>query len=401
MTGAARILLGSLFLVGAMSLFSCFPTLKKEAQCPEESLVPVRFSYPTFRDDTHVDSLVLALERSLLYLNRLDSGKIFRYGPHKFACQYVRESHKAFLKLIRENSDPDELSKKVKEHFRVYRAAGRAGNNKVLFTGYFEPVLDGLLTSDKTFKYPIYQTPDDLLRIDLSRFNKKFEGEKIIARIERKNVLPYYSRYQIENEKVLAGRNLEIAWLKNPIDVAFLQIQGSGRLKLPDGKTIMVGYQVSNGQPYRSIGRYMIDRGFIDKEQISMQTIRSYLFEHPEVIEEVLDHNPSYVFFRILESGPYGSINVPLTPGRSLALDTRLFPKGALAFVTCQRPVLDSRGKIVEWTKLSRFVVNQDTGGAIKGAGRGDLFWGSGLYAEVAAGHLKHDGELYILIKKD
>ena len=131
-----------------------------------------------------------------------------------------------------------------------------------------------------------------------------------------------------------------------------------------------------------------------------MQGIRRYLSEHPEVVDEVLNHNPSYVFFRVLDSEPVGNIGVPLTPGRSVALDYRLFPKGALAFVSCRKPVVDDKGRIIKWIKFSRFVLNQDTGGAIRGAGRADLFWGSGLYAETAAGHMKHEGELFILIKK-
>ena len=132
-----------------------------------------------------------------------------------------------------------------------------------------------------------------------------------------------------------------------------------------------------------------------------MQAIRRYLSEHPEVSNEVLNCNPSYVFFRMLESEPLGNINVPLVPGRSLALDARLFPKGALAFVSCQKPTVDDEYRITEWNKFSRFVLNQDTGGAIKGAGRADLFWGSGPYAEAAAGHMKHEGDLYLLIGKE
>ena len=194
--------------------------------------------------------------------------------------------------------------------------------------------------------------------------------------------------------------NLEIAWLKNKIDLAFLHIQGSGRLSLPDGKTIVVGYNASNGRPYRSIGRYMLEKGFITRKQISMQTIKSYLNEHPEVLNEVLNHNPSYVFFQVLETGPLGNIGVPLTPGRSIALDSAIFPKGALGFISCQKPVLNTKGDIVKWVKFSRFVFNQDTGGAIKGAGRADIFWGRGHHAETAAGHMKHEGELYILISK-
>lgn len=400
MLTTARIIPKLLLVFLIIGLFGCYPTLKKKAQRPKDALKQVRFFYPTFSDDMHSDSLILAIERNLEYLNRLDPEKIFRYGSHSFTCQQVRESQEIFRKLLLKNQDPSQLNKMLKRHFQLYRAAGRVGNNKILFTGYFEPVYDGSLTADGVFKYPIYKKPDDLIRINLSPFSSKFKGESIFARIEDKKILPYYSRYNIEADKALRGRNLEIAWLKNPVDVAFLHIQGSGRLRLPDGNSILVGYQAKNGRPYRSIGRYMIDKGFLKKEKISMQSIRSYLSEHPEIVEDVLNHNPSYVFFRMLGDNPLGNIGVPLTPGRSLALDRDLFPKGALSFISCKKPVVNDQGVITKWIKFSRFVLNQDTGGAIRGAGRADLFWGSGAYAEVAAGHMQHDGELYILIKK-
>jgi membrane-bound lytic murein transglycosylase A len=144
----------------------------------------------------------------------------------------------------------------------------------------------------------------------------------------------------------------------------------------------------------------MIEKGFLTREEMSMQAIRKYLTENPEVLDEVLNYNLSYVFFQQVDNGPLGSIGVLLTPGRSIALDSRIFPKGALGFIVCQKPSINDQGEIVGWTTFSRFVLNQDTGGAIKGAGRGDIFWGSGPYAELTAGHLRHEGDLYILIKK-
>jgi membrane-bound lytic murein transglycosylase A len=239
-----------------------------------------------------------------------------------------------------------------------------------------------------------------LIRIDLSPFGERFKGETIVARIEGKKVQPYFSRSQIEGEKALEGRGLEIAWLKDPLDVAFLHIQGSGRVKLSDGNDFLVHYQASNGRPFQSIGRYMIKKGLLPREGMSMQAIRKYLTEHPEVREEVLNQNPSYIFFRHVENGPWGSLGVLLTPGRSVALDPKFFPKGALGFISSQKPLVNDQGEITGWVKFSRFVAHQDSGGAIKGAGRADIFWGSGPYAEVAAGHLQHEGELYILIKK-
>ncbi|MDY7038423.1 MAG: MltA domain-containing protein [Thermodesulfobacteriota bacterium] len=389
-----------IILIFVFTFLGCFPALRKEAERPEQALRHVDFFYPRFLEDMDFSSLALALRRNLQYLNRVGLKRLFHYGPHVFTGRQVRDSQEFFLNFILKNPDSKELTRMIREHFLVYRAAGRAGNRHVLYTGYFEPVYEGRLTPDERYKYPIYRKPDDLIKIDLSLFNEKFDGKSITARIEEKKVLPYYSRKQIEKEKVLEGKKMEIAWLRDPIDVAFLHIQGSGRLRLQDGRTISVGYQAANGRPYKSIGRYMIEKGFISKEQMSMQSIRSYLSEHPEIVEEVLNHNPSYIFFRLLNDGPFGNINVPLTPGRSLALDFRLFPKGALCYISSRKPVVNNRGEITGWTNFSRFALNQDTGGAIRGAGRADIFWGNDKYAELAAGHMKHEGELFILIKK-
>jgi membrane-bound lytic murein transglycosylase A len=378
----------------------CHPVLKKEAQRPEEALRRVRFFFPKFSDDMDRESLTLAIRRNMEYLDRLAPETIFYYGADEFTAKQVRESQEAFLELLSKGLEPDHLSKEIRKTFRVYRATGRVKNRKVLFTGYYEPIYEGSLISDQVFRYPLYRPPDDLIRIDLSLFNEKFKGESIIARIQSKKVLPYYSRYQIEAEKALAGKGLEIAWLKDPLDVTFLHVQGSGRLRLPDGKELLVHYQASNGRPYRSIGRYMIEKGFLASEEMSMQAIRKYLTENPEVLDEVLNYNPSYVFFRKVENGPLGSLGVLLTPGRSIALDSKVFPKGALGFVLCQKPIVNDQGEILGWNPFFRFVVNQDTGGAIKGAGRADIFWGSGPYAEFTAGHLRHEGDLYILIKE-
>ncbi len=389
-----------LFILLALCFFTaCHPPLVKEAEGPEQALIPVRWFYPSFEDDMDLDSLGEAVERNLQYLTRQSPEREFVYGPHRYTCRQVMESQAAFLEMIRTVSSPKELNERVRKEFLVYKAAGRDG--QVLFTGYFEPILQGRLRPDSIFKYPIYRKPDDLIKIDLSLFNEEFKGKSIIARIDGKSVIPYYSREQIAQGRALEGRGLELAWLKDPVDVAFLQIQGSGRLDLGDGKTTRVGYAERNGLPYRSIGRYLMDRGLITREEMSMQAIRRILAERPEMVEEVLNYNPSYIFFRDLGTGPLlGNINTPITPGRTLALDSRLFPAGAIGWIKTQKPRVNDKGEIVSWEDFSRFVMNQDTGGAIKGPGRADLFWGSGPYAELAAGHMRHEGELYILMKK-
>ena len=212
--------------------------------------------------------------------------------------------------------------------------------------------------------------------------------------------MPYYDRKEIENEGRLEGKTGVIAWLKDRIDLFFLQIQGSGKIHLDTGGTIDVHYQATNGQPYRSIGKLLVDEGKIPREKISMQKIRDYLNHHPEEIETVLNYNPSYVFFKIEQNGPLGCLGVRLTPGRSIALDSRLYPAGGLALIETQKPLINGDGTILKWKSFSRFVLNQDTGGAITGPGRADIFWGNGTNAEITAGHMQEFGSLYFLILK-
>ena len=384
----------------SLSFSGCYPGLKKEATTPSEALEPITVFYPEFSDDMDRDSLIAAINYSIEYLNRLPGGTVLHYGPHSFTSRQVIESQKAFIEILQENFHSTEINQKIKTDFLVYRAAGGKKSSNVLFTGYFEPLYKASLTPDSVYRYPLYRKPDDLTTLDLSRFGNRFNGQKIVGRIVENAFVPYYTKVDIDEKGVLKGRGLEIAWLKDPVDVAFLQIQGSGKLILKDNSIISAGYSGKNGLPYRSIGRYMIEKGLLTKEKMSMQAIRDYLVKHPEIVSEVLSHNPSYVFFRRLEKGPFGNIGVQLTPGRSIALDSKLFPKGALGFITCKKPIIDSSGRVTSWQKFSRFVLNQDTGGAIRGAGRADIFWGNGAYAEIAAGHQNHKGELYILIKK-
>jgi len=378
----------------------CYPLVKKEITEPVHTLQRQRYFWPEFQDDMDVQSLGLAIERSLEYLSRLEHGTVFTYGPDVYSVEHIRHSLETFSQIITQNYDIKLFNEELRRKFLLYRAAGSRGNRKVLFTGYFEPVLEGSLSPDSLFQYPIYRKPDDLLKINLGLFRPEWNGLRLMGRIQGETVIPYHTREDIAEGNVLEGKNLEIAWLKDPLDSAILQIQGSGTISLPAGDSIRVGYSAANGHPYRSIGRYLIDKGYIERDRLTLQSIRSFLNDRPEIKDEILNYNPSYVFFRLLDTGPLGNINVALTPGRSLALDSRLFPKGGLTFVRCQRPVAGEDRTIVRWIPFSRFFLNQDTGGAIKGAGRGDIFWGSGAYAELAAGHLKHDGELYFLVLK-
>jgi membrane-bound lytic murein transglycosylase A len=288
----------------------------------------------------------------------------------------------------------------MEREFLWLRAAGSDVFGTVLFTGYYEPLLEGSLERTGPYQYPIYGRPPDLLEIDLGAFKESLRGKRIIGRLVGHRVVPYFSRAQIDGQGALNGRGLELLWLRDPVDLFFLHIQGSGQILLPNGRRIHVNYAGTNGRPYRSIGRILIDQGAIPREQMSMQAIKAYLKAHPEEMEEILFANPSYVFFRIVKEGPLGSLGVPVTPGRTIATDPRLFPRGGLAFIRARKPVTDGEGRILRWDRFSRFVLNQDSGGAIRGAGRVDLFCGSGPEAELTAGHLQHQGRLYFLLWK-
>ncbi len=390
---------GLYIIIIASALSSCHALIKKPLPTPENSFKRVRIFYPSFDDDIHFEGLSEAIHNNLIYLRRLPSDTIFKYGKLRISVSEVIETQQAFLHLIQANPTRQILKSEITRHFYVIKARGNT-KGKVLFTGYYEPVFPASRSPDNIYKYPIYRTPDDLLVIDLSLFRDEFKGRRIVGRIKGKKVVPYFSRRDIELEKALMGKGLEIAWLKDPLDVAFLHIQGSGILRLKNGDFLRVGFASSNGRPYRSIGRYLLEKGFIKRENMSMQAIRAFLSSHPQLMDEVLNYNPSYVFFRIIDNGPLGSLGVPLTPGRSIATDRNIFPPGALCYIETKRPEIDDSGNIRLWRKFGRFVLNQDTGGAIKGPGRVDIFWGSGTYAETAAGHMRHYGTIYLIIKK-
>ena len=387
-------------IILAFILSSCIPQKKEKSYTPSRALRLIRIDYPIFFDDLDYKDLELAIKRNMKFLKRLKPDTIFIYGKDHITCKQVIETQMLILKIIGKRPGIDELNRIIRDEFKLYKAAGLDQKGKVLFTGYFEPIFPASPKKDEIYKYPVYRRPDDLIVVDLSPFGERFRGEKIIARINGKKVLPYYSREDIELKKVLKGRGLEIAYLRSFIDLMFLQIQGSGKLLFPDGRIINVGYSISNGRPFRSIGRYLLEKGYITRDQLNMQSIRKFLENHPEIWPDIIRYNPSYVFFSIRKDGPYGNIKVILTPGRSIATDYRLFPKGALMFIRTKKPILDKEGNIVGWKKFCRFVLNQDTGGAIRGPGRVDIFFGTGKRAGIMAGSMKQIGDLYVLIKR-
>lgn len=386
----------SAILFSGCALLVPQPPDKKEA-----SLYRLSFSqYPVFADDMAYDSLKHGIIQSLTYLNRLPASHEFKFANDTFDAEHMIKSLEVFLDFIKTRPKYKELKEFIESNYWVYKSVGSNETSKVLFTGYYEPFLQGSLQKSETYRFPIYARPSDLSIIDLSLFSPKFKGKKIIGRYTNPEFVPYYDRKDIEREGLPADSILPLAWVDDKVDLFFLQIQGSGKIFLDNGQIINVHYHISNGRPYRSIGNYLIKKGKILLSEMSMQKIREYLNQHPEEIDTIFNYNPSYVFFKLEEDGPYGCLEVKLTPGRSIALDRAIFPSSALAFIETKIPVIDGDAKIHSWVNLARFVLNQDTGGAIQGPGRADLFWGNGSYAEIAAGYMKHSGSLYFLILK-
>lgn len=275
-------------------------------------------------------------------------------------CAAIEQLKLAFV------TDPDSSLRRILQTFFV--ALDPGAGTQALITGYYEPLLDGSRVPDAAHRYPLYRLPPDPTRFDRAEIDAG----------------------------ALAGQGLELLWVSDPVDAFFLHVQGSGRVRLPDGEIIRAGFAGTNERDYVSIGRAMVDAGIMSKEEVTAQSIRAYLAAHPDEVAGWLHKNPRYVFFRDLgpsqELGPIGALNVPLTPGRSVAVDPEFVSLGLPLWLNTTRP--DSGAPV------QRLVAAQDKGGAIKGPGRLDLFWGAGDEAEELAGLMKQPGQYWIIVPR-
>ena len=368
---------------------------------PVSSLIRVPDDgFPVFADDMDLKSLETAVEKSIQYYKRSAGKGPVRMDDSWVSVKDLQDSLIALREILRSSDTTEARQAKIREAFDVYQSTGSDGKNAVLFTGYFESLLKGSLTKTDQYRYPIYRVPDDAMIINLSKFGDRYKNEQVVGRIKNGELVPYYSRGEIEDQGSLNGRGLELAWVDDRVDLFFMHTQGSGKIELTDGSLLQVGYASRNGRPFQSISPYMLKTGKITPQETSYREIKKYLKEHPDELSEILGYNENFIFFRVVKEGPVGAIEEVLTPGRSIATDPDLFPKGALAFMRSRKPVLDQEGNVLSWIPFSRFVISQDIGSAIKGAGRVDLFCGSGREAEMLAGSLKERGELYFLVRK-
>jgi len=296
-------------------------------------------------------------------------------------------------------SAPDDAAVRAyfEQHFQPWQATQEDGSAEGLVTGYYEPLLKGDRARTARARFPLYAAPDDLVTVDLASVYPELKNLRLRGRVVGNKLVPYPTRKEIEasaaNGNTFKGKS--IAWAEDPVDLFFLQIQGSGRIELPDGSHLRVGYADQNGHPYLSIGKLLVERGELKLEQASMQGIKEWGAKNPDELPDLLASNPSFVFFRELPnslSGPLGALGVPLTGGRSIAVDPRFIPLGAPVFLATTQPNSPQ--------PLNRLVMAQDTGGAIRGGVRADFFWGFGNAAGELAGRMKQRGRMWVLLPK-
>lgn len=288
--------------------------------------------------------------------------------------------------------DAPDMRAFFEQYFTPYEASGE-GSTRGLFTGYYEASLRGSRTRHGPYQTPLYRRPGDLVMVELGDFRDDLKGQRIAGRVIDAKLKPYEDRAAIEAGK-WPHNDEALVWVDDPVDAFFLHIQGSGRIVLDDGTQMRIGYDGQNGHIYYAVGRELIKRGEMDKENVSMQSIRAWLAAHPDQAAEIMNTNPSYVFFREMDKdGPEGGEGVTLTPLRSLAVDRSKIPYGVPVWLDIGEPVPDA-------APMRRLMMAQDTGGAIRGPVRGDVFWGYGPQAETMAGAMKAEGRYWLLLPK-
>ena len=309
-----------------------------------------------------------------------------------------RDAWKDVCTFARDVDGKDEIAVRAffEEYFTPYQVSNSDGTNTGLITGYYEPLLRGSRKRGGPYQTPLYRVPDDLLTIDLTGLYPELKNMRLRGRIIGNKVVPYFSRAELEQSGALNGK--ELVWVDDSIEAFFLQVQGSGRVQIADTKEIIrVAYADQNGHPYRSIGRYLVDKGEMTLDQASAQSIKAWYVAHPTRQQELLNANPSFVFFKeekVVDpkKGPKGALGVSLTPERSIAVDPQFIPLGAPVFLSTTQPNSD--------IPFRHLMMAQDTGGAIRGAVRADLFWGFGGEAGEKSGRMKQRGAMWVLLPK-
>ncbi len=338
---------------------------------------------PGFADQ---NGLRQAVNNSLAYLARPSSRRFFPYG--QISHDHAVASLQQFLRVLDEARTPEQFDDLLRSGFDVYTSVGYDDEGTVLFTGYYCPIFDARLQPDERFRYPLHKPPPDLARDPQA-------GMTLGRRTADGNVVPYYTRDQIM-ELGLPGS--ELVWLADAFEAYVVSVQGSARLRLPDGRLMEIGFAGDNGHDYVSVAEAMISHGKLDRNELSLDAMINFFKQHPEQLEVYLPLNPRYVFFKPVTGGPYGCLNVRVLPFRSIATDKEIYPRACLAYAVTE--LARSDGGDVQTQPFRGFVLDQDRGNAIRAAGRCDVFMGIGAQAGQLAGRTKAEGRLYYLFGK-
>jgi len=385
-------------------IVSCQTAIKKEVMLIKE---PIEISttttkptiaiiklkeneYPVFKDTGEIKKFLKAAEFNIIYLRTLsDKKNLYSFGDRKITNELLLKTTQKLVEILSSSDASKNLDALIKENFDIYEL--KPDTNSVVFSSYYEPIIEASLKPTKEYKYPIYAKPPDLIEVNLEDFNEKYKGEKITGRIVDGKLVPYFSRDEIDYQKILEGKNLELAWFKSMADIMDLHIEGSGILKLPDGKYIKAKFAATNSLKFKGWMTALLEMGLMKKD--------------PDLQRAILGQNKRYTFFKLEEikdpdEGPTGTYGYPLVGGRSIAVDRTLIPMGMPAFIIVPLPDVSKEGKLYGIKDDSRFVFCQDTGGAIKG-GRVDFFAGNGTQAKTFSFSLWEKGRLLFLLSKE
>lgn len=385
-----------LFLFIGICLQGCIPkgTIRATGLTPNFKKVSVA-DLPDLMPEGSLENFKKSLAQSIEYCKKLDPSYSVNFESRKVSrSQWCTQTASYFQKLANQAHDLSEVYLRARVELDWYQNLGSDGAGLVQYTGYYFPLLDGSRVASQDFTHPLYSKPDDLVNID--------ENGKKIWR--KKNPDGTYSMYPerkvIDGDGILKGLGLEIAYVRDALTAFILQVQGSGAVLLhPEigpAQRILVNYAAGNGQPYVSIRRILKDQG-VEEKYLTLPGIRQYFTEHPDQMLPVLLKSPSYVFFREAQEGPYGTGDILITPEHSIAVDQNYQPYGGISLIKTQKPEI-AEGAVSGWKEFTQLVSAQDTGGAIKGAGRVDVYWGEGNYAELAAGNMNQTGTMYYAV---
>ncbi len=336
------------------------------------------------RDDATPETLRAAATRNLEYLMRQPLDRTFTIADRSVGTLDLQSISQRVAEHAGEEWND------LCDHLRLYRVQM---SEPLLVTGYYQPELDASRKKTSRFSHPIYRTPDDLVDVELREICPECPPKTVQGRVRDGRLTRYYTRAEID-AGALDGRGQELAWLDDPVEAFFLHVQGSALLRLEDGVLLQISYSSSNGYPYTSIGRTLIEQGKLTPDSLSLQGLKNYLRNHPNEQSSLMAANQRYVFFRGVVSGPIGSCGVPLTAGRSVAVDPAVYAHGALGFLQIQ----ERAGASTAQRPYARLVMTQDAGNAVSGPSRLDVYWGSGAIAEGIAGDMRNAGELYIFL---